>query len=113
MIKRPTEDQIKEYAKTEAGAKAGAVHKWEWLCGVPMEELIRADFCCPSCTLCNWTPSKSCCGCPLYLKHGFCSKSFYGVAMAANCALQKNPTLANFRKWRKAARAMLEVLKSL
>ena len=116
MISWVTESEAKEAAKTRKGAIACSFKKWEQLCRATQVELaiLKRDE--PPCALCyryRWKQQQ----CPLVGR--LCDDPFpsccghWQDAHAALIDWSCDKTLANFRKWRTAARAMRDRIKAI
>ncbi len=111
--------KIVKLAKTRKGAIEGSVLKWEFLCKADREAVQGSHILRIKCGLCvkyyDIRLHPGCQKCLLYKIKQKCDDigSAWKTTNIARRAFCNNPTLANFRKWRKAAREMLRVLKTL
>ncbi len=109
--------KIVKLAKTRKGAIEGSILKWEYLVKANRETVFQSgmsggyiecglciyyDY--PACQMCLLLEINQKCNCP---------ETAYYVANTYRKFFVTDPTLANFHKWRKAAREMLRVLRTL
>lgn len=105
--------KIEALSKTRKGAIQGSILKWEFLIKAPKGIVLKDP---PDCGLCLKYMTKTCRLCPLSKIKERClgiNENAWSRAFNTRETLRAKPTPANFRKWRKAAREMLRVLKTL
>ena len=115
-----TDEEATEAARTKKGAIAASLKKWDQLARATKQEMLDLDSDEPPCALCKryiWGNFKHA-SCPLY-KESECTRgrttccAEYETAARTRMAWEDNEAPSNWRKWRKAARAMRDKIEAL